>query len=184
MRFALLTALSALAFGAPASAATWIFDVTGTFAMTGSETIQTCIGGPGCYTTNSLNRTVVQTFQLSVSSTPGARTLFISAPTFGGVSFDPPRSYVTINYVVGANRTVDFTSLSFQGDDRSNCFPGFVGCYSNFAGANATRIGAAFVSSSDDTLPVPEPSTWAMMIGGFGLVGTAMRRRKASLSFA
>lgn len=29
---------------------------------------------------------------------------------------------------------------------------------------------------------VPEPATWAMMITGFGLVGFAMRRRKASLS--
>src|SRR3569623_1369071 len=25
--------------------------------------------------------------------------------------------------------------------------------------------------------PVPEPASWAMMIGGFGLVGTALRRR-------
>jgi hypothetical protein len=25
---------------------------------------------------------------------------------------------------------------------------------------------------------VPEPATWAMMIGGFGLIGTAMRRRR------
>ncbi len=33
---------------------------------------------------------------------------------------------------------------------------------------------------------VPEPSTWAMMIGGFGLVGAAMRRRRYNLkvSFA
>ncbi|WP_375392804.1 PEPxxWA-CTERM sorting domain-containing protein [uncultured Sphingomonas sp.] len=27
---------------------------------------------------------------------------------------------------------------------------------------------------------VPEPATWAMMIGGFGLVGASMRRRKTS----
>lgn len=26
--------------------------------------------------------------------------------------------------------------------------------------------------------PVPEPATWAMMVGGFGLVGAAMRRRQ------
>jgi hypothetical protein len=26
---------------------------------------------------------------------------------------------------------------------------------------------------------VPEPATWAMMIGGFGLVGGALRRRRA-----
>ena len=32
--------------------------------------------------------------------------------------------------------------------------------------------------------PVPEPATWAMMIGGLGLVGTMMRRRKTAVSFA
>jgi hypothetical protein len=33
---------------------------------------------------------------------------------------------------------------------------------------------------------VPEPATWAMMIGGFGLVGSSMRyrRRKTTVSFA
>ncbi|MGL6042527.1 MAG: PEPxxWA-CTERM sorting domain-containing protein [Sandaracinobacteroides sp.] len=29
---------------------------------------------------------------------------------------------------------------------------------------------------------VPEPATWAMMIAGFGLVGFAMRRRKAAMT--
>jgi hypothetical protein len=31
---------------------------------------------------------------------------------------------------------------------------------------------------------VPEPASWAMMLGGFGLVGGAMRRRKAAVHFA
>jgi hypothetical protein len=31
---------------------------------------------------------------------------------------------------------------------------------------------------------VPEPASWAMMIGGFGLVGAAARRRSATLAFA
>lgn len=31
---------------------------------------------------------------------------------------------------------------------------------------------------------VPEPATWAMMIGGFALAGAAMRRRKTAVSFA
>jgi len=30
---------------------------------------------------------------------------------------------------------------------------------------------------------VPEPANWAMMLAGFGLVGTAMRARKAAVSF-
>jgi hypothetical protein len=31
---------------------------------------------------------------------------------------------------------------------------------------------------------VPEPASWAMMLGGFGLVGSALRRRRASAAYA
>ncbi|UAJ12952.1 PEPxxWA-CTERM sorting domain-containing protein (plasmid) [Polymorphobacter megasporae] len=34
-----------------------------------------------------------------------------------------------------------------------------------------------FDASSAVTAAVPEPSTWALMIGGFGLAGGALRRR-------
>ncbi|HWI86755.1 MAG TPA: NF038122 family metalloprotease, partial [Sphingomonas sp.] len=30
---------------------------------------------------------------------------------------------------------------------------------------------------------VPEPASWAMMLGGFGLVGGALRRRRTSVAF-
>jgi len=30
----------------------------------------------------------------------------------------------------------------------------------------------------------PEPASWALMLGGFGMVGGAMRRRKSSVAFA
>lgn len=32
--------------------------------------------------------------------------------------------------------------------------------------------------------PVPEPASWAMMIGGFGFVGAAMRRRSTRVALA
>lgn len=35
----------------------------------------------------------------------------------------------------------------------------------------------------DLTDAVPEPATWVMMIGGFGLIGAAMRRRVTSLNY-
>lgn len=38
----------------------------------------------------------------------------------------------------------------------------------------------SFTATGADA-PVPEPSTWAMMIAGFGLVGAAMRRRARAL---
>ena len=31
---------------------------------------------------------------------------------------------------------------------------------------------------------VPEPTTWSLLIGGFGLVGGAMRRRSAGVAVA
>jgi len=39
-------------------------------------------------------------------------------------------------------------------------------------------------ASRGPTSPAPEPASWLMMVGGFGLLGAAMRRRKASIAFA
>ncbi|SNS78417.1 PEP-CTERM protein-sorting domain-containing protein [Sphingomonas laterariae] len=36
----------------------------------------------------------------------------------------------------------------------------------------------------NDVAAVPEPATWAMMIGGFGMVGGALRRRRPNRAFA
>lgn len=48
------------------------------------------------------------------------------------------------------------------------------------------RTGSYVVASVSAPGAVPEPATWAMMIGGFGAVGVAMRyrRRKVTVSFA
>jgi len=69
-----------------------------------------------------------------------------------------------------------------------NSAPGFFSAYSAFvqdhssAGDSSTR-DFAFRNIEG---AVPEPSTWAMMIGGFGMVGGSMRYRrfKTSISFA
>lgn len=49
---------------------------------------------------------------------------------------------------------------------------------------NAPYTDATAFTPGDGTPPVPEPAIWAMMLGGFGLVGAAMRRRTMTVSFA
>ena len=46
------------------------------------------------------------------------------------------------------------------------------------------NFGDAQFSATFSPAAVPEPATWAMMIGGFALAGAAMRRRSSKVSFA
>jgi hypothetical protein len=53
---------------------------------------------------------------------------------------------------------------------------------------NPTVAGLASISDfapdNATVAAVPEPASWAMMLGGFGIVGGALRRRRLSLRFA
>ena len=65
------------------------------------------------------------------------------------------------------NRTAALNPLRFSGD------VWMIGASWNGSGSDS-RIDAFKISQ---IAAIPEPATWAMMIGGFGLVGGAMRRR-------
>ncbi len=52
--------------------------------------------------------------------------------------------------------------------------------YGEFNGFVPTFLHTSFLNSSLALSAVPEPGTWALMIAGFGFVGSAMRRRKAA----
>ena len=47
-----------------------------------------------------------------------------------------------------------------------------------------TPYTLVFSETPDAPPPVPEPASWAMFIGGFGLIGASMRRKKVKVSFA
>jgi hypothetical protein len=53
-----------------------------------------------------------------------------------------------------------------------------------FGTPSADNVGPLLDNVKLDISAVPEPSTWALMLGGFALVGSAMRRRKTAISFA
>jgi len=67
-------------------------------------------------------------------------------------------------------------NLIFIGDGLDR-FRGGGGFGYNILGAN----GITFTAEAETgTEGVPEPATWGLMIGGFGMAGAAMRRRKAA----
>jgi len=53
----------------------------------------------------------------------------------------------------------------------------------NTTATQSTNANADFTITYNYTSAVPEPMTWAMMIGGFGLVGYGLRRKGVSVAF-
>ena len=70
--------------------------------------------------------------------------------------------------VVGANYAAGFGNYSAYVFDHA------CGIYYCAGGGGEKAINYAFRVNG-----VPEPGTWALMIGGFGLAGVALRRRRA-----
>jgi hypothetical protein len=98
--------------------------------------------------------------------------------TIGGVALDPG------SVTIGGNALsliVPLSLLPSTGFD-----PGRYG-FSIWPRSSAVG-GLATISDfapDDSTLAaVPEPAAWSLMVGGFGLLGGAMRRRRPSLRFA
>lgn len=56
--------------------------------------------------------------------------------------------------------------------------------FSGFNFASIPDLNFARFTPAAVTTPVPESATWAMMIGGFGLLGAAARRRKPNVTYA
>jgi hypothetical protein len=82
---------------------------------------------------------------------------------------------VLIGNSESAGFTLAFTSLPSM-VELSN----FAVRYQSITGAQGGNSGIGVGTPSVDA--VPEPATWAMMIGGFGLVGGALRRRRSLAS--
>jgi len=93
----------------------------------------------------------------------------------------PSGSYLPSAYALNpiANFLTDGTTLDlFDGEDANGVWELYI-WDDNFLGGTGELASATLSISA-----VPEPATWALMIGGFALAGMQMRRRKTSVGFA
>ena len=100
------------------------------------------------------------------------------------------------NFTLTLNNNVSWTATTFNGwgfTNNSNAF----GSISSVTGIDPTRVtitgntlfvnwqGLDYQSGNQIVVEfgagaIPEPASWMMLIGGFGMVGAAMRRRRVA----
>jgi V8-like Glu-specific endopeptidase len=95
------------------------------------------------------------------------------ATTAGGDSGGP-------NFINGRLAGITSYGLSF-GPAFGDIGGGLNSSFGEFAGVVPVNIHRNFIQASTG-IAVPEPSSWAMLIAGFGLIGATLRRRRAAMA--
>jgi PEP-CTERM motif len=163
-------AFMALTIAAPASAAQFGFTFATSTALFGGPVM-----GSGVFTTSNTPMTIAGRTAFAITSITGmANGIAINAPagnygnyfTSGGTFLDG--SGTSFNNANGGR--IDFFYQDSVQQYRVNTFsPGS----SSFVTASSMAVGA-----------VPEATTWAMMLVGFGMIGASLRRLRTVRAFA
>jgi len=171
MRYGLLLAVAGMvSAAAPASAAVQL-RVTGTF---GSSTIETylCNVGVCSMTGQSQGGRGSVGFEVFApdSVLTDAQTTVTGSSESGAVRFG--------GLIVNTGGLLSAANLISQraSDGFSSTFTGVRTVVTTTA-----NVGTVFNVTA---AAVPEPTTWALMFAGFGMVGYAMRRRRSAVAFA
>ncbi|MBO9577111.1 MAG: PEPxxWA-CTERM sorting domain-containing protein, partial [Sphingobium sp.] len=126
-------------------------------------------GSPDIIFTNGVN--VVGDTKSLGFFTAGTELIFRLDVTFSGQSY----------FSGAASRNPDDVAHAAANTDAGETFVGFEDLPN---GGDHDYNDLVFSFSNTVAGTVPEPASWAMMIGGFALGGAALRRRKAAVSFA
>ena len=156
------TSLAAL-LATPASAATFLFNFSGT-GQTGSGTVTTD------NMTFASRGFTAQTITGITGTYNGSAITGLIAGLFGSNN---------LYYLTGPS-FVDGSGLGFRtaAGNQVNLF--YQDSAPSYRVNTLNPFGSTFVSATS-TPAVPEPATWAMMIAGFGAIGVALRRRASPL---
>lgn len=212
MKMRMLLAAAALCLvTAPASAATYILNLTGTVSSGTTGFVES--GGFRYDFFNivlngfdPLTLEVGDEIQANITLTD--QSLFVPSATSRNqvdlILLNSAGGTITTG-TSGTTELFDGGLLIASGGSGSTTSNQVVNTYLNFAGNSfsfdtvqsnftVTELGAASLDVDYPLLryvlvnpvaPVPEPATWALMIVGFGAVGSSMRRRKTTtVSFA
>ena len=182
MKHALIAAAALFAFSAPAAADTVVVtgDTTGapTYNRPFTTTTLSGVGVDNPYETTSFTVSAAGIYTLALNS--DEFDTFLSL--YSG-SFDPDNALSNLLAVdddggTGVNSLISFSLVA--GTTYLAVATGYdVDDFGEYA---LTLDGPGTITV--DGAVVPEPATWAMMIGGMALAGGALRRRRVSVTYA
>jgi len=142
------------------------------------------------------NGTITFTRDAAAAEGNGTRTNLLTV-SFSNAELDASQGNGSFTFKSNANSVITFSSdfLDFSNvldKDFSFSFSGASPSFSSTLGSsgrNTSFSGSGSFASDPAPLVVggvPEPASWAMMLGGFGLLGLSLRTRKAgrSVTFA
>lgn len=160
-------ALAAITFSAPASATNYIFDLSG--SRDAHFTIDTAVA-PDFQSSSFIGD------QVSYNNVSGSFGGMTGTATVGFGTF----LAATLN-ILGTPQ--GFTQ--FSGPDLFSLVSNVPVFNTGTFMLNSIVSGSSTLTiSTAPAASVPEPATWAMFIGGFGLIGAGMRRKKVAIHFA
>jgi hypothetical protein len=166
----LLAGTAAIALAAPATAATYLFELTGNYTATFQ--LQSSPTPTQVFPDSFSVANVSGTYQ----GVAGTKTPFFYIASIGG------------GFGLKNSNNNQFPLVS----DGPQLFTGTVaaptfktGTFSLVQFNGAGRYALTITNLDAPAPTVPEPATWAMMIGGFGVIGAASRRRtRSTISYA
>lgn len=184
MRKSMIAAASLFAFAAPAHAADFLFSFTSTPGASGvgSQAVAGTTTGRILGLPDSGFGSAAQVWIDTYSPNPLGASLLASAfPDQVQNTFNVSGGMIVGGSFYSAGGS-DFSNRLFINFDSNGTFVNYASIGSGGRAAVWNAGGLPGVTFTRIKAPVPEPTTWAMMLLGFAAVGVAMGRKRLTLS--